>query len=104
MHMKTKPQVIASVAAQTSPKCPACGVAIGLQATVGAFLENPQWHFWGVAGQRWKRCEGNAGRYGYVHFTATVNERRSERLAWILQGSDSEMVQGQLMTEKQNDR
>lgn len=81
--MAKQPIAINGAAAQLATKCPRCGQAIGLQATVQVFGEPQSWHFWGSQGQRWKKCEGQHGRYHYVHFTAVINERLSHRLAWI---------------------
>lgn len=79
------------------PKCPKCGVKIGTQATGKAFGEPADWHFWGSKGERWKKCEGRHGQYGFVHFRAVVNGRPSERIFWIEPELTGDGVQDELL-------
>jgi hypothetical protein len=65
------------------PRCPNCGAAIEMHATVDQWLQPHDWHFYGYTGQRWIRCRGRHNGYEFVHFLAQVNRRGSNRIAWI---------------------
>jgi len=49
--------------------CPNCRAKIESTAIVAAFLDDPQWSFWGVEGCRWIVCRGA----GYVHFLSLLH-------------------------------
>lgn len=38
--------------------CPGCNQRLESTAIVAAFLDDPQWSFWGVEGCRWIVCRG----------------------------------------------
>ena len=59
--------------------CPNCRAKIESTAIVAAFLDDPQWSFWGEPGARGIVCQAA----GYVHFRVTINGRRYHRLATI---------------------
>jgi len=59
--------------------CPTCRAKIESTAIVAAFLDDPQWSFWGVEGCRWIVCRGA----GYVHFRVQIDGRMYHRLAQI---------------------
>ena len=59
--------------------CPNCRAKIESTAIVAAFLDDPQWSFWGVEGCRWIVCRGA----GYVHFRVQIDGRTYHRLAQI---------------------
>ena len=80
--MKTA-TVISGEATRSAPKCPTCGTAIALQATVEAFGQPAAWHFWGVAGERWIKCTGHHNGHDFTHFMTVVNGAYSHRLAWL---------------------
>jgi hypothetical protein len=83
---------------QWQARCPGCGVAIQAQTTVAAFLEQPEWHFWGEPGQRWKLCEGQSGAFRYVHFKTVINGGVQHRVAWLKASADTPaVVQGALL-------
>lgn len=63
--------------------CPTCKQSIVLQATVEAFNTPPEWHFWGMAGSRFKVCEGTMGGYQYTHFFVVIGKKQHHRLAWV---------------------
>lgn len=76
------------------PRCPNCGAAIEMHATVEAWLEPREWEFYGLSGQRWIKCRSRRNEYDYIHFVAQVNGRRSNRIAWI-RVADTEPTVGQ---------
>ena len=51
--------------------CPRCGLRLESTAIVAAFMDTPQWSFWGVEGCRWIVCRGA----GYVHFRVQIDGR-----------------------------
>lgn len=55
--------------------CPNCGMKCASQATVTAWLEPADWHFYGEAGNRGVKCKGRH----FVHFRAGDQHR----MAWI---------------------
>ena len=59
--------------------CPRCGLRLESTAIVAAFLDDPQWSFWGVEGCRWIVCRGA----GFVHFRVQIDGRMYHRLAQI---------------------
>lgn len=59
--------------------CPRCGLRLESTAIVAAFMDTPQWSFWGVEGCRWIVCRGA----GYVHFRVQIDGRMYHRLAQI---------------------
>ena len=59
--------------------CPTCRAKIESTAIVAAFLDDPQWSFWGVEGCRWIVCRAA----GYVHFRVQIDGRMYHRLATI---------------------
>lgn len=60
-------------------RCPNCNQEVESTAIVAAFMDDPQWSFWGVEGCRWIVCRGA----GYVHFRVVTNGRTYHRLAQI---------------------
>lgn len=82
---------------QWEARCPGCGVKIHAQATVGAFMENPDWQFWGNVGERWRLCEGSVPGYNYIHFKVLINGRTNHRLAWMKRLTIAEATQGALL-------
>jgi hypothetical protein len=65
------------------PTCPACGAPIQTQATVEKFGAPQGWTFYGLPGERWKKCKGQSGPNEFIHFVVAVNGRPHHRLAWI---------------------
>ena len=66
--------------------CPNCRAKIESTAIVAAFLDDPQWSFWGVEGCRWIVCRGA----GYVHFRVQIDGRTYHRLAQIAKAAQVE--------------
>ena len=66
--------------------CPNCRAKIESTAIVAAFLDDPQWSFWGVEGCRWIVCRGA----GYVHFRVQIDGRTYHRLAQITKAAQVE--------------
>ena len=63
--------------------CPNCRAKIESTAIVAAFLDDPQWSFWGNEGARWIVCRAA----GYVHFRVDVGRGQMQhRLAIIKPG------------------
>ena len=80
----TKPAITVSGEDNIQPtRCPTCGAAIEMHATVEAWLEPRDWHFYGYVGQRWVKCKGTHGDFAFTHFMALVNRRQSHRIAWV---------------------
>lgn len=78
-----KKPIITGTIAIAAPRCPACGAAVALQATVEEFGQPSAWHFWGREGERWTRCRGEQNGVQFVHFMTLLNGSYSHRLAWI---------------------
>lgn len=99
MTRKTPPKPVEIVTdpAQYTPRCPKCGAAIVTQATVDTFGEPSKWLFWGRPGERWRRCEGDAGGFHYIHFRTLFNGRFSDRLAWIRPAPETAATQEALL-------
>ncbi len=67
-----------------APRCPACGSPVSLQATVEAFGEPRDWHFYGQQGERWIKCRAETGGHMFVHFVTLVGDGQlSHRIAWF---------------------
>ena len=60
-------------------RCPNCNQEVESTAIVAAFMDDPQWSFWGVEGCRWIVCQGD----GFTHFRVQINGRMYHRLAQI---------------------
>jgi hypothetical protein len=84
--MKAKPKKPAEVQLNGEVAllcCPNCGARVSTSAVVNEFLAPQGWIFYGRAGERWIKCQGESGAIPFVHFITLVNGRQDNRLAWI---------------------
>ncbi len=58
------------------PTCPHCGHDVELKATVTAWMDTPEWVFWGRPGARWVRCSMPYGKHFVVDIGGGVLQHR----------------------------